>query len=505
MRVFWAILIAVIGLSIPQTGDAPLTPGAAWADDGGGDGDGSDGSGSDGSGDDGGSDDGSDDGSSGSSSSSSSKAGKGGGGGSGIDSGQAASPREVVRGIRRLFRGTPAPQQRTRPRSQAAAEPPRRAPNEIVTRGLSEDDTAALRSQGYEVIERADLGSLALTLRRLRVPADVTLDEARSAIRALPTGETADFNHFYRTGGDTAPIVSDAAADALACEGLHCPARALVRWPETIGPKGCGAPVTIGMVDTGLNPEHEALAGARIAVMRVAPEDFTASEAVHGTAVAALLVGDPASRSPGLVPGLPLVAVDAFHRQGGDERADAFTLVRALDHLSQQGARVINLSLAGPPNDVLEATLAQLATQRGITIVAAAGNGGPRAEPAYPAAYDNVIAVTAVDSSGTAYRRAGRGPHVDLAAPGVEVWTAASINGARWKTGTSFAAPFVTAAAALWLQREPMLTPAQLRERLLADATDLGPEGRDEIYGSGLLDLHGNCPGEARLTPAAAR
>ena len=92
-------------------------------------------------------------------------------------------------------------------------------------------------------------------------------------------------------------------------------------------------------------------------------------------------------------------------------------------------------------------------------MIAAAGNDGPRAEPAYPAAYDSVIAVTAVDRSGTIYRRAIRGAHVDLAAQGVEVWTAASVKGARWKTGTSFAAPYVTAAVALWLQHDPMLTP----------------------------------------------
>ena len=96
-----------------------------------------------------------------------------------------------------------------------------------------------------------------------------------------------------------------------------------------------------------------------------------------------------------------------LYKDAGDERADAFTLVRALDRLAQDGVQVINLSLAGPPNTVLEDTIAQITGPRGITVVAASGNAGPRAGPAYPSAYDSVIAVTAVDRNGTAYRRAG--------------------------------------------------------------------------------------------------
>ena len=98
-----------------------------------------------------------------------------------------------------------------------------------------------------------------------------------------------------------------------------------------------------------------------------------------------------------------------------------------------------------------------------------------------------MLAVTAVDRRGQVYRRANRGEHIDLAAPGVNVWTAASISGARTKTGTSFAAPFVTAAAALIWQRDPSMTAADLRDRLRNAARDLGPDGRDAIFGAGLI------------------
>jgi len=194
-----------------------------------------------------------------------------------------------------------------------------------------------------------------------------------------------------------------------------------------------------------------------------------------------------------LIPGARLYAVDAFHRAGTDERADAFTLVTALDLLADQGVLVINLSLAGPSNEVLEQKVVNLVRTRDIVLVAAAGNAGPTADPQYPAAYPDVLAVTAVDRRGEPWRRAARGPHVEIAAPGVDVWTAASIRGARTKTGTSFAAPFVSAAAALLRDRFPDMTADEVRKLLVASATDLGPPGPDETFGAGLLTSFGLC------------
>jgi minor extracellular protease Epr len=204
------------------------------------------------------------------------------------------------------------------------------------------------------------------------------------------------------------------------------------------------------------------------------------------------LVGDPDSRSPGLLPDFEVIAVDAFHNTGGDERADVFTLTAGMDYLADQNVRVVNMSLAGPPNSVLEQATAALVA-RGVIVVAAVGNGGPNAEPAYPAAYPGVVGVTAVDSGGDVYRRAGQGEHVDLAAPGVEVWTAASIRGARPKTGTSFAAPFVTAAIASLLAAEPGLTADEVAARLTNSAIDLGDAGRDPVFGHGVVQAARTC------------
>ncbi|MGL4238648.1 S8 family serine peptidase, partial [Tabrizicola sp.] len=121
--------------------------------------------------------------------------------------------------------------------------------------------------------------------------------------------------------------------------------------------------------------------------------------------------------------------------------------------------------------------------------------------PAYPGAYPAVVAVTAVDRNGTVYRRAGQGAHVDLAAPGVEIWTAASVKGARPKTGTSFAAPFVSAAAAAQLAANPELTANEVIQRLTGSARDLGDAGFDEVYGYGLVQAAPSCMGSG---PVAA-
>jgi subtilisin family serine protease len=193
------------------------------------------------------------------------------------------------------------------------------------------------------------------------------------------------------------------------------------------------------------------------------------------------------------VPASRLVALDAFHRTGGDERADAFTLVEALGALAAEGVGVINLSLAGPSNAVLEEVIDRLVFESDIVVVAAVGNDGPSADPAYPAAYDPVLAVTAVDRDGQVYRRAVRGTHVDLAAPGVDVWTAASISGARFKTGTSFAVPFVSAAATILREARPDLTAPEVGEELRRLATDLGDPGPDPVYGAGLLNIDALC------------
>ncbi|GGK55591.1 S8 family serine peptidase [Salinarimonas ramus] len=427
--------------------------------------------------------------------------GDGGGGGGGLSGGGDGGGGPVWRPpqgegfapLRRLFGIAP---QRPARRAAPQTPPPVAAEREIVAIGVSEALLGSLVSEGWVLLESVLLERIGERLVRLGLPDGIGLEDARASIADRAPDARVDLEHFYRPGSD--PDAPPPWSDA--CAGPQCAAPRLVAWPAPPGAHpACAEGLRIGMIDSGINVAHDHLRDATIAVTLLDPE-AERSDAYHGTSVAALLVGAPDSRTPGLLPRAELVAVDVFQgAPGNDLRAGAFALARGLERFVGAGVPVVNLSLAGPPNAVVE-RLVELLLADGVALVAASGNAGPRAEPAYPAAYAGVVAVTAVDRSGRVYRRAGRGPHVDLAAPGVEVWAAASVSGARPRTGTSFAAPFVTAAIALTAQANAA---GDAATRLADRARDLGEPGRDEIYGAGLLQVGNVCDTPATALPAA--
>jgi subtilisin family serine protease len=253
---------------------------------------------------------------------------------------------------------------------------------------------------------------------------------------------------------------------------------------------GGGPGVRMGLLDTAVEA-IPALAQARIAQQLFVEGAGPAANA-HGTALAALLVGrDPASGFEGVAPGSELAVGAIVRRQGQRDDTTVALLLAGLDWLLSAEARVVNLSLGGPPNALMAAAI-RAVTRQGVAVVAAAGNGGPRAPPAYPAAYPEVIAVTAIDAAGRVFERANRGDYVLIAAPGVDVWVPDAAAG-RYVSGTSFAAAAVTGAVALLLARDA-LAPAQVRERLCAGARNLGDPGRDPVYGCGLLQVQAAAP-----------
>ena len=399
--------------------------------------------------------------------------------------GDGSSFRSGGSGIFRFLRERTAPRaQRPRRVQTAVPPPPVRADNEIVGLGFTDPQLDQLNASGFEVLQRDAIATFNADVIKFRIPSGLTAEAARQQVALVAPQAVIDFNHYYRP---------EQHPDQP-CRGKDCMARHLIGWPvNPLGSASCGESVRIGLIDTAINSEHPAFESGSIEIIRLTGEALPESGRQHGTAVAALLVGSANSRTPGLVPGGTLIAVDAFSRaRRQDDRSEAYDLVRAVDLLVQRNVHVINMSLAGPPNVLLEQAVKKLANKQ-IILVAAAGNNGPNAKPVYPAAYDTVIAVTAIDRRKQPYRRAGRGAHIDLAAPGVNVWTAASIEGARPKTGTSFAAPFVTAAAALMKAGKADTTASEVTDALAKSAEDLGTPGKDPVFGWGMLDARALC------------
>ncbi len=246
-----------------------------------------------------------------------------------------------------------------------------------------------------------------------------------------------------------------------------------------------GEPTVVAVIDTGIDRLHPEIAGAVVAsfdaVGATEPPD------AHGTGIAGAIVAR--GRLTGVAPAARLLAIRAFTVTGADAEATTLTIVRSIDWAVAQGARIVNMSFAGPRDPEIARSIAS-ARRRGVVLVAAAGNDGPRAPAPYPAADPNVIAVTATDVDDRLLDVSNRGRHVAIAAPGVDILVPAP--GARYQiaTGTSFAAAHVSGIAALLIARDPRLTPDAVRSALLANARDLGPRGRDDQFGAGLADAY---------------
>ena len=347
---------------------------------------------------------------------------------------------------------------------------PKEAPVEDNWRAVDHEWVALLKPEqvpgltraGLQILSARTLATSRLVLVRVLVTdRDNNPASAEALLKSL--GATAaDRNHIYG-----AQLRAD-------------PARA----PAPSRNAGPIKNALIGLIDTSLNRKHPALKSARI-VERDFVESTRPRPTAHGTGIASLLVGAEKSHE-GLLYGGRLIAASVFYQgESGATGATTASLVAALDWLTAQKVRVINMSLAGPPNEVLHAVVDDL-WARGVVIVAAVGNDGPAARPLYPAGYDAVIGVTAVDTQRQIYRWANQGPQVKFAAWGVGEKVAEGNGGYAEESGTSFAAPIVAARLAGLIAKGGVAGPAAVQV-LIRLAEDLGAPGRDDIFGYGLI------------------
>jgi subtilisin family serine protease len=212
----------------------------------------------------------------------------------------------------------------------------------------------------------------------------------------------------------------------------------------------------------------------------------------------------------GSAPAAKILAIRAFGVTQGAAESTSFTILKSLDYAAAHGAEVINMSFAGPKDVLVGRGIAAVAA-KGIVMVAASGNAGPKSPPLYPAADANVIAVSATDADDHLFAASNRGGHIAVAAPGVDIFLPAPDGKYQMTSGTSFAAAYVSGLAALVLERNPALKPGDVRAILTTSARDLGAPGRDDLFGAGEADAYaavravpGGAVAAASASPAPA-
>lgn len=246
-----------------------------------------------------------------------------------------------------------------------------------------------------------------------------------------------------------------------------------------------GEKVLVAVIDSGIDVTHPELSG-------MIEESFDAlgtgeKAHSHGTGVAGAIVAH--ARLLGVAPQARILAVQAFGAKDDTAEATSYSVNKGIDWAMSRGARIINMSFAGPRDPSVEQRLAQ-ARRQGLVLIAAAGNDGPKSDPLFPAAYGNVIAVTATDADDKLFSGANQGRHIAVAAPGVDILLPAPDGGYQVTTGTSFAAAEVSGIVALMLERKGDLGHDGVRKVLSATAHDLGPKGFDTQFGAGLVDAY---------------
>jgi len=330
----------------------------------------------------------------------------------------------------------------------------------------------ALRAAGFTPLRERRLDGLDMRVLVLQAPPGLGTAAALDRAREIDPPGSYELNHVYSGSGTLTPTMGASSA-------------------ATAPPPAPAAPGRIGLIDGGVDERHPVLRASRLQAHGCNARHPSA----HGTAVASLMVGEGRGFH-GAAPGATLYAADVFCDQPTGGAVDA--VADALSWLAQERVPVINISLVGPANRLLERVIAAMQA-RGHVIVAAVGNDGPAAPPLYPAAYPGVVGVTAVDTRRRTLPEAAQGPQVTFAAPGADMAVADGTGGFSLARGTSFAAPLV---AGLLVRHVGALAPGNANTAigaLAAIGLDLGAPGRDPVFGLGLVGE------DLRASPMLAR
>ena len=345
----------------------------------------------------------------------------------------------------------------------------------------SPTDVALARalSAGFSVVRERSMGTLGIRIVVLSVPRGAATSRALSLLRRLDPAGTYAFNNLYTESGS--------AGDAQAVRAPETPGATATTAAANAGAAGSDGGIALGLIDGGVGTAQPVFKGIDVQQHGCGGAEIPSA---HATEVASLMVGRSA-RFGGAAPGAVLYAADVYCGKPTGGAVDA--IADALEWLAGRKVPIINVSLVGPSNVLLQQVIARLVA-RGVLIVAAVGNDGPAAPPLYPAAWPGVIGVTAVDARRRVIFEAERGPQVMFAAPGADIPAAVLPDRFETVRGTSFAAPIVAGLlAGQWRGSTaggdpvgPAAAHAAI-DALARTAIHLGGPGRNGVFGYGLV------------------
>lgn len=340
---------------------------------------------------------------------------------------------------------------------------------------------AAARRYGLTTIDSQDMGLAGGTLYHFRVASGRPVAEIIRALEAESIGvPSANYTYrLFQEDADLAARSKPGGSDQYIVNKFRL---------SDVHKVATGRGVLVAVIDSAIDVNHPDLASAVAerydAVGRHEKPHF------HGTGMVGAIAAH--RKLLGVAPDARILAIQAFSgniRQS--PQATTRQVLAGLEWAVRKGARVINMSFAGPYDPLLQLAMKN-AHAKGVVLIAAAGNLGPKSPPLYPAADPHVIAVTAVDKNDRLFPQAVRGPHLAVAAPGVDVMVPAPGENYQLSTGTSVAAAHVSGIAALLIERHPTVSATTILEVLTSTARKLSAKGRakgrDDLFGWGLID-----------------
>jgi subtilisin family serine protease len=354
-------------------------------------------------------------------------------------------------------------------------------PDEIITAFASGTTPQAINrvAQRYDLIqlETQNFPLIGTSLYRWRIGGGRSVATVIRALGSENTVASVQPNYIFTLQDEaTKPPPSGAQGD---------PAQYVLEKLQIVQAQriATGKDVLVAVIDSAIDAGHPDLGGT-------IAKNFDAvatgqNPNAHGTAIAGAIAAH--GKLLGIAPGAQILAVHAFDDTPGLAKGTSFAIDKGLQWAADNGARIVNMSFTGPADPMLQRLLTA-AYDKGMVLIAAAGNAGPLSAPLYPAAYPDVIAVTATDGDDHLFANAVRGRHIAVAAPGVDILALEPGDKYAMSTGTSIAAAHVSGIAALLLERKPALRPSDIRAILIATVKPLGPPHPDSEFGAGLAN-----------------